>query len=262
MREARNLIDLEVAAGVATLTLNRPGMGNALVPELLDAFLAAAGRIAGDASARAVLLRAEGSVFSLGGDMRRFEREYAGDIEAYAARLVGGLNQAMLALIDLPQPVVCAVHGLVTGGALGFVLASDLVLVAPEAAFKAHYATVGFSPDGGWATLFARLAGERRAAACLLLNRAFSAEEAVSWGVASQLVPAERFQEEARAAARKIAGCPAGTMRNAKRLLRRERDAIAAALEAERQAFVQTIGTAREGVEAFLHRFADYPSVE
>jgi 2-(1,2-epoxy-1,2-dihydrophenyl)acetyl-CoA isomerase len=100
------LVLLEQVEGVATLTLNRPGMGNALVPELLDALLSQLAQVRDDDGVRAVVLRANGPVFSLGGDMRRFHRAYFGDIVGYAAELVGGLNRAILGLIDLPQPVV------------------------------------------------------------------------------------------------------------------------------------------------------------
>jgi 2-(1,2-epoxy-1,2-dihydrophenyl)acetyl-CoA isomerase len=256
-----NLVRLESDGEVAVLTLDRAGMGNALVPELLDSLLE---RLAAVGDARAVLLRAEGPAFSLGGDMRRFLREYEGDIAAYAARLVGRLNEVILALMDLPQPVVCAVQGPVTGGALGLVLASDLVLVSDRAMFKAHYATAGFSPDGGWAALLPRVAGRRRTAACLLLNRSISPQEAVEWGLANGVVDAARLVMEARAAAAKIARYPEATMRSAKRLLWRERDEIAAALEAERRGFLALIGlpSARQGVEAFLRHFADYPNAQ
>lgn len=257
-----NLVRVEQAGGVATLTLNRPGMGNALVPELIEALLARLAEAGADPQVRAVLLQAEGAAFSLGGDMRRFRREFDGDIAGYAAELVGGLNRAILALIDLPLPVVVAVHGPVTGGSLGLLLAGDVVLLADDVVLKAHYATAGFAPDGGWTALLPRLAGLRRAAACLLLNRSVTAQEALDWGIASALAPPAALAEAARAAAEKIARYPVGTMASAKRLLWSEREEIAAALEAERQHFVALIGGAREGVETFLRNFADYPNGE
>ena len=168
---------------------------------------------------------------------------------------------AKTALVDLPQPVVAAVHGVVTGGSIGLVLAADLVYLAPEAAFKAHYATAGFGPDGGWTALVGRLAGQRRAAAALLLNRTIRADEAVAWGLANEVVAAEKLQEAAAAAARKIAAYPAGTMRAAKALLWGDRARLAADLEAERRRFVDLIGRpqAQAGVDNFLRRFKDYP---
>jgi 2-(1,2-epoxy-1,2-dihydrophenyl)acetyl-CoA isomerase len=208
-----------------------------------------------------VVLAADGPAFSIGGDMRRFQRERSGDLLAYSSGLVGKLNQAILAMVDLPQPIVAAVHGVVTGGSIGLVLAADLAYLSPEAAFKAHYATAGFGPDGGWTALAGRLAGQRRAAAALLLNRTIHAEEAVAWGLANEVVPAADLPQAAVAAVRKIAAYPAGTMRAAKALLWGDRERLAADLEAERRRFLELIGTsqAQAGVDEFLRRFKDYP---
>ena len=257
-----SLVRIEpLGAGVARVVLARPGMRNALVPELLGDFLAALREVGQSPDCAAVVLAADGPAFSIGGDMRRFQRERQSDLLAYSSRLVGKLNEAILALIDLPQPVVAAVHGVVTGGSIGLVLAADLAYLAPEAAFKAHYATAGFGPDGGWTALVGRLAGQCRAASALLLNRTIRAEEAVAWGLANEVVAAGELQEAAAAAARKIAAYPAGTMRAVKTLLRRDRERLAADLEAERCRFLELIATsqAQAGVDDFLRRFKDYP---
>ncbi len=254
------LVRVERAGGVARVVLCRSGMHNALVPELLDDLLAELAQLHSDVDCRALLLAAEGPAFSIGGDMRRFQRE-RGALHAYSSGLVGRLNRAILALIDLPQPVVAAVHGIVTGGSLGLVLAADVIYLAPQAVFKAHYATAGFSPDGGWTALLGRLAGVHRAAAALLLNRSVHAEEAVAWGLANEVVAADRLQETAAAAARRIADYPAGTMRAAKRLLWGDRARLASDLEAERGHFLELIvqPAAMQGVDAFLRNFHDYP---
>ncbi|MCF8177546.1 MAG: enoyl-CoA hydratase/isomerase family protein [Sulfuritalea sp.] len=257
-----NQVRVERADGVARVVLCRAGMQNALVPELLADLLTALSGLKNDADTRSIVLATEGSAFSIGGDMRRFKLERErGDLHAYSAGLVSQLNQAILALIDLPQPVVAAVHGLVTGGSIGLVLAADLVILAPQVVFKAHYATAGFGPDGGWTALVSRLAGRRRAAAALLLNRSIRAEEAVSWGLANEIVTADALHDEAAKAARKMAGYPIGTLRAAKRLLWGDREQLAADLEAERKHFLELIAgsAAQAGVDAFLRDFADYP---
>jgi len=257
-----SLVRLEREDGVAIVTLARPAAGNALVPELLAGLLDTLQTIEDDASIRAVVLRAEGTAFSLGGDMRRFAAELAGgDLPAYAQHLVGELNRAILALLDLTRPVIAAVQGPVTGGALGLVLASDLVYLSPGATLKAHYATAGFAPDGGWTALLPQIAGSHRAAACLLMNRTISSQEAVTWGMANELVPPELLDAVTLEAAAKIARYPAGTMRAAKRLLGTDRASLAQRLEAERLAFVAQIQTAeaRRGIAAFLDAFTGYP---
>lgn len=247
-----SLILLEQAGPVATLTLNRPERHNSLIPPLLEELLAALRSLADQPDLRALVLQAAGRSFSTGGDVRGFYT--AADVAAYSLQIVGLLNQAVLALIELPVPVVTAVQGIVTGGALGLVLAADLALVAPEASFTPYYTTVGFSPDGGWSTLLPARIGQRRAAEVLLLDQTISAAQAVAWGLATRLVAGERLAAEARATALALAGQAPGSVRRARWLLWGDTAAIAAALEAERQQFAQQIVTAeaRSGMAAFL----------
>jgi len=262
MNARRPLVRVSHAGAIATLTLARPAMGNALVPDLLLDLCVALEETARRGETRAVILGADGDAFSIGGDMRRFAREMAGSaLEAYSAELVGLLNQAIVTLLKLPQPVVAAVHGVVTGGSIGLVLACDVVVAADNASFKAHYASAGFTPDGGWTALMPALVGRNRAAACVLLNRTVRAADALAWGMVTELAPRAQVASAARAAAQRIAAAPSATMREGKRLLAGDLAAIERALEAERQRFVATIGgaEARDGVARFLRSFTGYP---
>jgi len=240
---------------VALLTLNRPERHNSLVPELLTGLLAALDDLRGQADLRAVVLQANGRSFSTGGDMRAFY-DHLPNIQAYASELVGLLNGAILSFIAFPVPIVAAVHGAVTGGSLGLVLASDLVLVTPEATFTPYYSTVGYSPDGGWTVLLLDLVGRGRVAAALMTNRTITAEEAVAWGIAQRLVPSEVVRSEARATAQAIAEQIPGSVRCAKRLLWADEAQLAARLEAERRRFVEQIASAEAhaGIAAFVER--------
>lgn len=259
----RSLVRLGTGAGVATVTLARPRMRNALVPELLLDLCVALETAGRRDDVRCLLLLAEGEAFSIGCDMRRLAREMQGPgLQAYAAELVGLLNQAMLTLMRLPQPVVAGVHGAVEGGALGLVLAADVVVAAEDARLSAGYSGAGFSPDGGWTALLPRLAGQRRAGAGLLLDQSITAAQARDWGVVTEVVPAAELQSAARSAARRIAQSPPATMRSAKRMLQSGLDEVEAALEEERLRFIETVtgAEAREGVARFLAAVADYPS--
>ncbi|MBL8058726.1 MAG: enoyl-CoA hydratase/isomerase family protein [Anaerolineales bacterium] len=245
------LVRLEFEPPLAALTLARPARHNSLVPELLRDLLAALAAVRARPEARALILQAEGRSFSTGGDLRGFQ-DHQADLAGYAHELVGLLNEAILALADLPIPSVAAVHGQVTGGALGLVLAADLVLVAPAGTFTPYYATVGFSPDGGWTAMLPAVIGPRRAAAALLLDQAITAEHAVAWGLAERCVPAADLAAEARAAARRLAGLAPGSLRRARLLLRGA--GLAERLEAERAQFLAQLATpeARRGLQRFL----------
>lgn len=250
------------AGAVSTVTLARASMRNALVPDLLLDLCVSLEEIGRREETRAVVLAADGDSFSIGGDLRRLAREMQGAaLETYSAELVGLLNQAIVSLLRLPQPVVGAVHGTVAGGAVGLVLGCDVVVAADDCRFEPQYARAGFTPEGGWTALLPQVVGRRRATACLLLDRALPADEALACGLVTQLAPGERVGELAREAAQRIAAAPAATMREGKRLLVGDLDAIERALEAERERFVATVGgvDARDGVARFLRSCASYP---
>ena len=251
------LILSEVRDSVAVLTLNRPERHNSLIPELLSDFLAVLEAWQNRPDLRAMVLQANGRSFSTGGDVRAFD-EHRADIAAYSNRVVGLLNRVILALIDFPVPIVAAAHGIVTGGSIGLVLASDIVLAAPAATFTPYYTTVGFGPDGGWTALLPSLIGVKRAAEALLIDQTITADQAVAWGMVSRIVPADRIREEARAVAASIARQLPGSVQRTKRLLWGDRNLIAARLDDERKKFVEQIESAeaQDGMTAFLQRRA------
>lgn len=241
------------AGTIGTLTLNRPERHNSLVPALLRDLLTHL-EAANEQNVRAIILRATGRSFSTGGDVRAFYERRDEGLAAYAREIVGLLNDVILAMLALPAPIVAAVHGPVTGGSLGFVLASDVVLVAPEAGFTPYYSVVGFSPDGGWTALLPQVVGRKRASEVLTCNITISAEQAVAWGLVNRVVPAERIQAEAQAVADTIAGMQPHSITSTKALLRANLGDVATRLERERQQFVEQIITeeARGGMAAFL----------
>jgi 2-(1,2-epoxy-1,2-dihydrophenyl)acetyl-CoA isomerase len=244
---------MRVVESVAAITLERPERHNSLVPELLVSLLGALRSIAGQDQVKAVVLQASGRSFSTGGDVGRFWDEKA-RLAEYAAEIVGLLNQTILAMMELPQPIVGVVQGPVTGGSLGLVLACDTVLVAPEASFTSWYGPVGFAPDGGWTALLPGVIGPTRASHVLLTNATITADQAVEWGLAAKLVRPEVLQAEALALARTMAGHSKGAMQHSKARLRADPEGIARGLEDERQRFIRQITTAeaREGMARFL----------
>jgi enoyl-CoA hydratase/carnithine racemase len=253
-----SLVLIERESTITTLTLNRPERHNSLIPELLAELLAAFTNLRDDPNQRAIVLQANGRSFSTGGDARGFV-EHSPQVGAYAYHIVGLLNQVTLAMLDCPVPIVVAVHGTLTGGSLGLVLGADIVLVAPEASFTPYYSVVGPSPDGGWATLLPRIIGQRRAAQVLFLNQTITAQQAVDWGLANRIVPADQIRAHTRALAFDIAAKKPGSVRRTKRLLWGSDRFVAARLEEERQQFMEQIVTAeaQDGFREFIARLME-----
>lgn len=245
-------VGLSVDRGVGTITLDRAARHNSLIPEFLDAIRDAIDT-AVTAGVDVMVVQAAGRTFSTGGDIAAFDR-HRGDLASYAERVVGALNRVILRLIRLEVPSVVAVQGLVTGGSLGLVLACDVVLVAPEASFTPWYREVGFSPDGGWTVLLPRLIGPARTAHVLMTNDSITAEQALAWGIAANIVPSGEIRAEAQRTARHIAAGVGGSIAHSKARLWSDIDAIAAGLDDERRRFVQQVVTpeVEAGMAAFL----------
>jgi len=242
-------VRLEQKGGVATITLDRPQRCNALTAELLDALHAALDRL--DAPS-AVLLRGAGRHFSTGGDVARFAAEAgAGNGRAYADRVLGGLNRVILRLASFPCPVIAEVRGALTGGALGLVLAADLVAMDRRAFIQPFYVCVGFAPDGGWTAMLPARIGAARARSIQLLNTRLSAEEALTLDLAQSV-----GDDPAAATAEwltQLADHDQGAIAATKRLLL-DLPALEVGLEAERRAFLNRIDLpeVRAGMAAFL----------
>jgi 2-(1,2-epoxy-1,2-dihydrophenyl)acetyl-CoA isomerase len=245
-----DLVLSTVEPPLATVTLNRPERHNALVPELLSSLIGRTVDVAGLPDVRSVVLAANGRSFSTGGDVAAFHA-HGHDLAGYASEIVGLLNEAMLTLMRIDQPVVAAVHGAVTGGSLGLVLAADLVVAAPTASFTPWYSVVGFAPDGGWSALLPDRIGRAHASTTLFHNSTITADQALEWGLVDEI--AYDAAAGARAAAVALAGLKT---RAVKRGLNADLESVASALERERQLFVEQVVTdeALAGIEAFLNR--------
>ncbi len=249
-----NLILSEVKDDIGIITLNRPDRYNSLVPDLLVEFIQCFSLLENDPSAKVIIFKANGPVFSTGGDLQGF-KDHFNDIEAYSQKLVGLLNQSILAILKSKLPVVCEVHGMVTGGSLGFVLASDIVLITPKTTFTPYYSVVGFCPDGGWTAMLPSIIGKKRTAQILMCNDTITAVSAIEWGMANRLVPDESLHSEAVKVAQKMISKKQGSIDETKQLLNFDMEETAKALDRELIGFFKRVRTkeAQNGILEFLN---------
>lgn len=241
--------------GIGRLTLNRPERHNALVPELLKDFREALASCRED-QPPALIIDAAGKSFSTGGDVAGFYDTPRPLRRDYAATVVGELNRTIIDLLNLPVPTIAAVHGLVTGGSIGLVLACDLVVLGPKASFAPWYTVVGYSPDGGWTALLPERIGRARALDIQLTNRSLGADEAHQNGLGQYLAASGEELSTAWTLANQVRARQPGSVARTLRLNRPDPGQVAGALEQEYRQFLEQIVTdeADQGMAAFLGR--------
>jgi 2-(1,2-epoxy-1,2-dihydrophenyl)acetyl-CoA isomerase len=249
-------IRVEFDGGLAIVSLAQPARGNPFDGSFTGDFKTAFGALWDRSDLRAVLLRADGPNFSVGGDLKAFHpvrHELGPLVRQWTADLHMGLQRAW----GLPVPIVCAVQGFAMGGGVALLAGCDVVLAGEGAKFGSAFAQLGFSCDSGSsATLTARM-GPARARRFVLLAEVLTAAEAQAAGLADRVVPDAQLQDDALGLARRLAAGPTLAYGEIKRLFMRAGAAqLAAQLEDEALTLARVAGSAdaQEGIAAMVEK--------
>src|SRR5918998_5269840 len=243
------------AGGVATLTLQRPGLSHALRTDLLAAVQA----VAADESVRAVLLTGTGRAFCVGQDLAEHVESLRGNAATSLSVVEDEYNPLVLALAGLRVPVVVGINGACAGAGLGIALAGDLRVAAAGAKFTTAFTGIGLSSDSALAARLVHSVGHSRATQLLLLPEPFLAEDAERWGLVHRVVAPEEVHAAASALAARLASGPTAAYRAVKTVLASAAtDSLedTLALEARLQTDLGQTADHREAVEAFLAKRA------
>lgn len=244
--------------GVGHIVLNRPEANNAVSLAFCRAFGEAVEACAADPEVRAVLVRAEGSNFCVGGDLGEFRGK--GDARPeHLGALAPIFHAAQARLMTMAAPVVVAVQGAAAGAGLGLALCGDLVIANASAHFTLAYTAIGLSPDGGSTHLLPRLIGLRRSQELMLTNRRVAAAEAQAMGMITEVTPDAELQTRALELATRLAAGPTRAHGVVKHLLSRtyDRDFTEQTDDEGRQIAILSGGRdAAEGIDAFFARRA------
>ena len=200
-----NAILLDIASGVAKITLNRPDKLNSFTGEMHVDLKQAMQIILADSSVRVLMITGAGRGFCAGQDLseRMMGDEETADV---ASSLEKNYNPLLKQLRALPYPVVCAVNGVAAGAGCNLVLACDIVIAARSASFIQIFSKIGLIPDAGGTYTLPRLVGTARAMAAAMLAEKISAEQAAQWGMIWKCVDDDKLAGEADALARQLAG--------------------------------------------------------
>ncbi len=251
------LVDIEDS--VATLTLNRPEVLNALDVSTTEALVEAIQACMDDADIRSVILTGAGRGFCAGGDMKALWRhvQNGGSASHFLRDLTALLHRAITDLRRIEKPVIAAINGPVGGAGMSFAAACDLRLAAEGARFKQAFTSIGLTPDSGWTALVAHIIGPAKAMELLLLDPVVDAAEALALGLVHELVPDDRLIERAREVAIKLARGPTAAFGGAKALVNETLfSGLETQLERERQRIISQAATPEflEGLSAFVEK--------
>lgn len=249
----------EIKDGVAQLTLNRPDKLNSFTQAMHLEVREALAQLRADKTVRVLVLTGAGRGFCAGQDLsdRAVEPGAKGvdlgdSVEKFYAPLV-------LALRDLPMPVICAVNGVAAGAGANLALAADIVLAAKSASFVEVFCKLGLIPDTGGTWILPRLIGHARATGLAMLGEKLSAERAEQWGLIWKAVPDEELMNEALAMARHFATAPTKGLAFTKKAFQLSYgNTLEDQLKLEGQ-MMRELGNShdyREGVDAFIAKRA------
>jgi 2-(1,2-epoxy-1,2-dihydrophenyl)acetyl-CoA isomerase len=258
-----------VGDGIATLTLNRPQRLNALGESLREDLYDAIQTAGGDEAVRVIVITGAGRGFCSGGDVKAMNERNAKSASSGgasdAARAASAMedriaplrDRVVLALRDVPKPVIAAVNGPAAGAGMNLALACDIRIAARSAVFGETFAKRGLHVDWGGTYFLPRMIGMQRACEMIFTGETIDAPTAKEYGIVSSVVEDGELMNTVYELAAKIAAGPPIAIRLAKRAMYKSMDSdLRSALEFE--TYAQNICSqtedSREGIRAFVEK--------
>jgi 2-(1,2-epoxy-1,2-dihydrophenyl)acetyl-CoA isomerase len=254
-------VTFELDDGIGIVTLNQPAKRNPLSPQQATELLAVLARVRDERSLRVLMLTGAGKSFCAGAnldDMAAHEGSGKTLGESTFDTMEALSNPVILALQELPIPVLTSLNGGAVGGGVGLALAADVVIAASSAYFYLpSIPRLGLVPDLGASWFLRQQVGRARAMGMTLLGDRLSAQQAAQWGLVWMCVDDADLRAESLMLARRLAALPphaALESRNADRAAGSGLLAAQLAYEAARQRELIDRDCFAEGVRAFAER--------
>ena len=252
---------VDVANGVATLTMNRPEARNALSLEMRSLMHDFLDRHEADDSVRCIVIKGAGDHFMAGGDVKSFaelvEKHPPAELRTHFLHRIHNLHGFISAMRRFPKPIVASVRGAAAGAGVSLAAACDLIVAAEDAFFTLAYCHIGISPDGSATYTLPRMVGVKKAMEMVLLGDRIDARSMATAGLVNTVVPTEELEEETAKLAKRLATGPTRAYAHAKRLMYASlENQLEHQLQLEAEAFADCASGPdfKEGVTAFAEK--------
>jgi enoyl-CoA hydratase/carnithine racemase len=244
------------ADGIANITLNRPASRNALSLGMLLALAQEFARLAADRAVRVVVVTGAGAAFCAGHDLKEMRAHR--DDRAYTRTLFAECARVMLAIVNLPKPVIAQVHGVATAAGCQLVASCDLAVASADARFATPGVNIGLFCSTPMVAL-SRNVGRKAAMRMLLTGEMIDADTALRFGLIGEVVPATELAARTTALAAAIASKSPATLAIGKEAFYRQAElplAQAYAYASDVMAANLDQRDAQEGIDAFIEKRA------
>ena len=240
--------------GVATITLNRPDVYNALNNEITFELQAALKSAKRDSEVRVVVLTGEGKAFCSGQDLKASaaepDRSFSDSIHKRYNPIVRGIR-------EMPKPVICRLNGVAAGAGCSFALACDLIVASEDAKLIEVFINIGLVLDSGSSYFLPRLVGSAKAFELATMGTRVSGKEAEAMGLVAKAVPHDQLDEAVKAYTDYYANAPTKAIGLMKKMLNKSQTSSMSEM-LNYEAYCQDIAGAtndyKEGVNAFLEK--------
>ena len=244
----------DVKDGVATITLNRPDVYNALNNEITYELQAAFKDAKRNNEVRVVVLTGEGKAFCSGQDLKASSAE---PNRSFSDSIHKRYNPIIKAIRNLPKPVICRLNGVAAGAGCSFAIACDIVVASESAKLIEVFVNIGLVLDSGSSYFLPRLLGSSKAFELATMGTRVSGKEAEAMGLINKCVPHESLDEAVKVYTDYYAKAPTKAVCLMKKMLNKSQGATLSEM-LDYEAYNQDIAGAtfdhKEGVQAFLDK--------
>ncbi len=240
---------VSVKDGIQKLTINRADKKNALTQDMYAVLANSLNDAETNSDIRVSVITGTADSFTSGNDLMDFLQNPGTDEDR-------PVIQFLYALANIRKPLIAAVNGLAVGIGTTMLLHSDLVYASDKATFSLPFVNLALVPEAASSMLLPKMLGHQRAAELLMLGDTFTPQKAVEFGIVNEIVPADKLEETAMAAAAKLAAKAPEALRLTKSLMKGDTDAVLKQMQAEGEIFGTRLTSpeAKEAMQAFMER--------